>query len=239
MTLSLDLNFYLKFKKMEKSARSKKSNKSLRSNKSEKSNKSYSSNNSIKSYNSINQESNDINLEVENTLNLNSKTNKPKKTVKSENNKKATELTQEKPDYTNSKRTDTFHFLPCIISTNGFAPVSTFFNPTIRNRDTYNYFKLKNNNEYNFNEKNELNNPPTEKKDVLASFRGKLFEGKQVKQKLQYVKFVKEKNPVEMLTYDVLNNKEYFVWDFEDEAKAENYSLENINSILSNLSILK
>jgi hypothetical protein len=124
-------------------------------------------------------------------------------------------------DFTKSKKTDLVHFLPCQINYDGFAPVSTFFEPTIR-PDTINENYL------------------------LSSFRGKLFRGKKIDLKLQIVELEKlnqtelaeqEKNLTKLSIISSETIKNYHVWEF-DKFLPENNNLANIQKILSDLNVL-
>lgn len=124
-------------------------------------------------------------------------------------------------DFTKSKKTELIHFLPCQINYNGFAPVSTFFEPTIR-PDTVN------------------------EKYLLSSFRGKLFRGKKINLKLQIVELEKlgkkelaeqEKNLTKLSVTSSETVKDYYVWEF-DKFISEHNNLANIEKILSDLNVL-
>ncbi len=84
-----------------------------------------------------------------------------------------------------TKPSDNIHFLPCKIDTNGYAPVSTFFDPLIQ-------------------KKNEI---------YTTSFRGREFHGKEIKAKIQLISLNKEKDTMSIA--GVKEYSKNYVWLFD------------------------
>ncbi len=183
--------------------------KSKKSNKSNKSLKSLKSNKSAKSNDNLSEMDNNIcDEEI------------------FDNDKNDLDIVEEEKviDFTKSRKTDLIHVLPAFIEYEGHAPVSTFFEPTIK--------KDSKNDEY-----------------FTSNFRGKLFRGKLVNHHIQFVEFKKLKNSelseeekncdiTKIIINDVENQKQFYVWEFDRYFEDKNDNLVNIKSILSDLDIL-
>ena len=115
-------------------------------------------------------------------------------------------------DFTKSMKTQLVHFLPCKIDHDNYAPVKTFFEPTIR-------------------KDNDINDYYT------SNFRGKLYRGKKIEQKIQICNVDKQKdNELYISSVEKVDN--FFVWEF-DKYLDKNDNLVTIKEIISDLDILK
>lgn len=134
-----------------------------------------------------------------------------------------------KTDFSKSRKTDLIHFLPCEIDHNGFAPVSTFFESLIE-KDSGNLSKTK-----------EI---------YKSSFRGKLFKGVLVDQKLQIMNLCKAKDTEasskvsksifednRYLVSDISTEKNFYKWEF-DSNPTEYSCLADIKKTLEKLRVL-
>ncbi len=112
-----------------------------------------------------------------------------------------------------SVQSKNLHFLPCKIYSDGYAPVSTFFDPLITKSKDYDNL-------------------------YTTSFRGKEFKGKILNNEVQYVNIEKiDKNQSDLTITDAITYKEAYVWEFNRIPSNDN-NLVDIKGILNMLKIL-
>jgi len=123
------------------------------------------------------------------------------------------------------------HFLPFKIKYNGYAPVDSFFDSLIQNKDMAGIS----------NSNNDLNNINKSSINYTTSFRGRILNGKKLNNNYNFsirnLK-IKKSDTNKVIVMNSIKIEDAYVWKFDEEIPYNN-NLLNIECILNNMNVLK